>query len=111
MIITYNTPPQIPFKWEVVEKNKAANNLLIKFQAVGKPDILVGTPFPPKEENVDEFMTRYAPFQLWAIEETTQDIEIGQGAEVIPVVEPAVELPPTPVDSTVEELSADTVTS
>ena len=81
----YNTALQIPFKWEVVDKNKAANNLLVKFQSAGKPEVLVGTPFPPKDQDVNEFMTRYAPFQLWAIEDTTHDLAIGESAEVIPV--------------------------
>lgn len=94
------------FKWEVVEKNKAGNNLLVKFQSADKPDILVGTPFPPKDEDVDAFMTRYAPFHIWAIDETTQDIEVGHSSEVV------VQLPTTEtqsLSSTTEEVPVEEV--
>jgi hypothetical protein len=68
----------INYSFEVIEVNKPAKCMLIKYTADGYSEHLVGTRIPFAGESVQSVVREYAPLPLWIQEKAEfADIDVG----------------------------------
>lgn len=77
----------IEFKYEVLDVNKAANAMLVKYTADGYQDYTIGTRMPYVGEPLESVINQYAPIPQWRESKMElADVQVGATGTIAPIV-------------------------